>query len=55
MVEHKSPLLLGDTPSYDVAYDAAFQRAGLLRVQDTHEMFSAVETLSYMTPLKARN
>ncbi|EMQ2848032.1 bifunctional acetate--CoA ligase family protein/GNAT family N-acetyltransferase [Proteus mirabilis] len=48
----KAQLLLGDTPSYDVAYDAAFQRAGLLRVQDTHEMFSAVETLSYMTPLK---
>lgn len=43
---------MGDTPSYDIAYDAAFQRAGLLRVQDTHEMFSAVETLSYMTPLK---
>lgn len=48
----KAQQLLGDTPSYDVAYDAAFQRAGLLRVQDTHEMFSAVETLSHMTPLK---
>lgn len=48
----KAQLLLGDIPSYDAAYDAAFQRAGLLRVQDTHELFSAVETLSHMTPLK---
>nr|WP_314267052.1 bifunctional acetate--CoA ligase family protein/GNAT family N-acetyltransferase [uncultured Moellerella sp.] len=44
--------LLGGKPSLDAAYDAAIQRAGLLRVQDTHEMFSAVETLSYMTPLR---
>ncbi|SUH35655.1 acyl-CoA synthetase [Salmonella enterica subsp. enterica] len=28
------------------------QRAGLLRVQDTHELFSAVETLSHMRPLR---
>jgi acyl-CoA synthetase (NDP forming) len=26
--------------------------AGLLRVQDTHELFSAVETLSHMRPLR---
>lgn len=44
--------LLGEKPSLDAAYDAAIQRAGLLRVQDTHEMFSAVETLSHMTPLR---
>lgn len=44
--------LLGEVQSFDAAYDAAIQRAGLLRVQDTHEMFSAVETLSYMSPLK---
>lgn len=36
----------------DAAWDAAISRAGLLRVQDTHELFSAVETLSYMRPLK---
>ena len=36
----------------DGAWDAAIQRAGLLRVQDTHELFSAVETLSYMRPLR---
>ncbi|VYU37400.1 protein lysine acetyltransferase [Metakosakonia massiliensis] len=36
----------------DLAWDAAIQRAGLLRVQDTHELFSAVETLSHMRPLR---
>ncbi len=36
----------------DPAWDAAIQRAGLLRVQDTHELFSAVETLQYMRPLR---
>ncbi|NRN28864.1 bifunctional acetate--CoA ligase family protein/GNAT family N-acetyltransferase [Photorhabdus heterorhabditis] len=44
--------LLGEQQNLDAAYDAAIQRAGLLRVQDTHEMFSAVETLSYMSPLR---
>lgn len=36
----------------DSAYDAAIQRAGLLRVRDTHELFSAVETLSHLRPLR---
>lgn len=36
----------------DAAWDAAIQRAGLLRVRDTHELFSAVETLSHMRPLR---
>ncbi|OON38973.1 protein acetyltransferase [Izhakiella australiensis] len=41
------------TPSgMDAAWDAAIQRAGLLRVRDTHELFSAVETLSHMRPLR---
>ena len=44
--------LLNSPLSLDAAYDAAIQRAGLLRVQDTHELFSAVETLSHMRPLK---
>ncbi|PQQ24330.1 bifunctional acetate--CoA ligase family protein/GNAT family N-acetyltransferase [Photorhabdus hindustanensis] len=44
--------LLGEQQNLDAAYDAAIQRAGLLRVQDTHEMFSAVETLSHMSPLR---
>lgn len=44
--------LLNSVQGLDVAYDAAIQRAGLLRVQDTHELFSAVETLSHMHPLR---
>lgn len=44
--------LLNGQQGLDAAYDAAIQRAGLLRVQDTHELFSAVETLSHMHPLR---
>ncbi|ANI31090.1 protein acetyltransferase [Yersinia entomophaga] len=44
--------LLDGQQGLDAAYDAAIQRAGLLRVQDTHELFSAVETLSHMRPLR---
>lgn len=40
--------LLNTHAGLDAAWDAAIQRAGLLRVQDTHELFSAVETLSHM-------
>ncbi|NIF21085.1 MULTISPECIES: bifunctional acetate--CoA ligase family protein/GNAT family N-acetyltransferase [Pantoea] len=47
-----SQLLLGTTPGLDAAWDAAIQRAGMLRVQDTHELFSAVESLSHMRPLR---
>lgn len=44
--------LLQNPAELDVAWDAAISRAGLLRVRDTHELFSAVETLSHMRPLK---
>ncbi|WP_437888243.1 bifunctional acetate--CoA ligase family protein/GNAT family N-acetyltransferase [Phytobacter sp. V91] len=44
--------LLQTHAGLDLAWDAAIQRAGLLRVQDTHELFSAVETLSHMRPLR---
>ncbi|MGW8165383.1 bifunctional acetate--CoA ligase family protein/GNAT family N-acetyltransferase, partial [Klebsiella pneumoniae] len=44
--------LLHANSGMDPAWDAAIQRAGLLRVQDTHELFSAVETLSHMRPLR---
>ncbi|MRS14614.1 protein lysine acetyltransferase [Enterobacteriaceae bacterium RIT691] len=44
--------LLHANAGMDPAWDAAIQRAGLLRVQDTHELFSAVETLSHMRPLR---
>ncbi len=35
----------------DAVYDAAFRRAGMLRVFDTDEMFDAVETLARAGPL----
>ncbi|MFQ6595317.1 GNAT family N-acetyltransferase, partial [Pseudomonas palleroniana] len=44
--------LLHTSAGMDPAWDAAIQRAGLLRVKDTHELFSAVETLSHMRPLR---
>ncbi|MCP8939148.1 bifunctional acetate--CoA ligase family protein/GNAT family N-acetyltransferase [Alsobacter sp. SYSU M60028] len=34
----------------DAVYDAAFRRAGLLRVYDLDELFAAVETLSRVAP-----
>jgi len=34
----------------DAAYDAAFNRAGLLRVLDIDELFDAVETMALATP-----
>ena len=36
----------------DNVYDAAFQRAGLLRVRDVEELFAAVETLARARPQK---
>lgn len=48
----KAQELLKTHLGLDAAWDAAIQRAGLLRVQDTHELFSAVETLSHMRPLR---
>lgn len=49
---HQAQRLFTDPQGMDAAYDAAIQRSGLLRVQDTHELFSAVETLSHMQPLR---
>ncbi|PSC04571.1 GNAT family N-acetyltransferase [Alsobacter soli] len=36
----------------DAVYEAAFRRAGLLRVYDLDELFAAVETLSRVAPFK---
>lgn len=44
--------LLNTDSGADAAWDAAIQRAGMLRVEDTHELFSAVETLNHMRPLR---
>ena len=49
---HQARELLEATESLDAAWDAAIRRAGMLRVKDTHELFSAVETLSHMRPLR---
>ncbi len=38
----------------DAVYDAAFRRAGLLRVFDLDELFDAVETLGRMQPFPGR-
>ena len=37
----------------DAVYDAAFRRAGLLRVLDLDELFAAAETLGRLKPLPA--
>lgn len=38
--------------SPDVVYDAAFRRAGMLRVEALQDLFAAVETLAHGKPLK---
>ena len=40
----------GALAGLDAAYDAAFRRAGMLRVVDTGELFDAVETLAMARP-----
>jgi acetyltransferase len=39
----------------DAVYDAALRRAGMLRVYDLDEMFTAVETLSRSRPTRSTN
>ena len=38
----------------DAVYDAAFRRAGLLRVFDLEELFAAAETLGLLHPFKGK-
>lgn len=47
--------LLGNEETFDGTWDAAIQRAGMLRVYDSHELFSAVESLSHMRNLKGES
>ncbi|TLP45684.1 bifunctional acetate--CoA ligase family protein/GNAT family N-acetyltransferase [Cohaesibacter sp. CAU 1516] len=42
-------------PSEDAVYQAAFDRAGLLRVHDLDEFFDAVETLTHVRKLRGAN
>ena len=41
----------GGLTGNDAVYDAAFRRAGMLRVNDLIELFAAVETLAHSSPL----
>ncbi|MEJ8571158.1 bifunctional acetate--CoA ligase family protein/GNAT family N-acetyltransferase [Microbaculum marinum] len=45
----------GALAGVDEVYDAAFRRAGLLRVFDLDELFDAVETLSRVKPFRGRD
>jgi acetyltransferase len=42
----------GALAGMDAVYDAAFERAGILRVNDLDEVFDAVETLSFRPDIK---
>ncbi len=44
----------GALAGVDAVYDAAFRRAGLLRVQELDELFEAAETLSRIRPFHGR-
>jgi acetyltransferase len=45
------PAFTGIPTGADAVYDAAFRRAGMLRVHSLDEMFSALETLSHARPM----
>ena len=47
------PYLYGALAGSDAVYDAAFRRAGLLRVIDLDEIFAAAETFSRLTTFPA--
>lgn len=36
----------------DIIYDSAIKRSGMLRVNNTHELFAALETLTHSVPLR---
>lgn len=42
----------GGDDSLDIIYDSAIRRTGMLRVNNTHELFAAVETLTHSVPLR---
>ncbi len=42
----------GSDDSLDIIYDSAIRRTGMLRVNNTHELFAAVETLTHSVPLR---
>ncbi|SDG99982.1 acetyltransferase [Vibrio xiamenensis] len=42
----------GGDNTLDIIYDSAIRRTGMLRVNNTHELFAAVETLTHAVPLR---
>lgn len=42
----------GGDNTLDIIYDSAIRRTGMLRVNNTHELFAAVETLTHSVPLR---
>lgn len=42
----------GGDDTLDIIYDSAIKRTGMLRVNNTHELFAAVETLTHSVPLR---
>ncbi|OEF27630.1 bifunctional acetate--CoA ligase family protein/GNAT family N-acetyltransferase [Vibrio rumoiensis] len=42
----------GGSQSLDIIYDSAIKRSGMLRVNNTHELFAALETLTHAVPLR---
>jgi acetyltransferase len=42
----------GGSDTLDIIYDSAIRRTGMLRVNNTHELFAAVETLTHAVPLR---
>ena len=59
VTESQANPLIGNSPignplaGSDAVFDAAFRRAGMLRVLDTEELFAAVETLARSGPLRS--
>lgn len=42
----------GGSDTLDIIYDSAIRRTGMLRVNNSHELFAAVETLTHSVPLR---
>ncbi|NOH96978.1 bifunctional acetate--CoA ligase family protein/GNAT family N-acetyltransferase [Vibrio sp. 99-70-13A1] len=42
----------GGADTLDIIYDSAIRRSGMLRVNNMHELFAAVETLTHSVPLR---
>lgn len=50
--QHAVSLHTRGNQSIDIIYDSAIKRSGMLRVNNTHELFAALETLTHSVPLR---